>query len=144
MKEVALPKFYWFDSGVLNAAAGAFEQPMPADWDGVLLEHLVLNEMRAYLQYSNTKGSLGYWATPHGTEVDIVWWRGDRMVAIEVKAARRFRPEFLHGIRSLRTAKRVPEAYVVYRGDEELRVDDVRVLPVASFLRLLHAGQVVG
>ncbi|HZW28988.1 MAG TPA: AAA family ATPase, partial [Trueperaceae bacterium] len=47
VKEVALPKFYWFDSWVLNAAAGAFEQPMPADWDGVLLEHLVLNEMRA-------------------------------------------------------------------------------------------------
>src|SRR5690606_17847225 len=26
VKEVALPKFYWFDAGVLNAAAGAFDQ----------------------------------------------------------------------------------------------------------------------
>src|SRR5262249_40592740 len=32
VKEVAHPKFYWFDSGVLQAAAGAFDQPRPADW----------------------------------------------------------------------------------------------------------------
>ena len=27
VKEAVSPKFYWFDSGVLNAAAGAFWQP---------------------------------------------------------------------------------------------------------------------
>jgi uncharacterized protein len=59
VKEVALPKFYWFDPGVLHAAAGGFDQPLPADWQGTLLEHLVLHEMRCRIQYAGVKGSLG-------------------------------------------------------------------------------------
>jgi hypothetical protein len=48
----------------------------------VLLEHLLLREIRAYQDYAGVKGSLGYWATPSGTEVDFVWWRGRKVVAI--------------------------------------------------------------
>lgn len=143
VKEVALPKLYWFDTGVLNAAAGAFDQPLPSDWEGVLLEHLVLHELRAYLDYSRTKGSLGYWSVPSGAEVDFVWWRGQEMVAIEVKSSRRFRSEFTKGIRSLREGAAKVKAYVVYRGAEELLVDGVRVLPLEAFLRNLHAGEVI-
>ena len=91
--ETARGYFDWFDPGVLHAAAGGFDQPLPADFAGVLLEHLVLHELKAYLHYHDVKGSLGYWATPSGGEVDFVFWRGTSMVAIEVKAARRFRPE---------------------------------------------------
>lgn len=144
VKEVAHPKFYWFDPGVLHAAAGGFDQPMPADWDGVLMEHLVHAELRAYLEYSAVRGSLGYWGTPGGGEVDFVWWYGRTLVAIEVKAARRFRREFLHGLRAFEsgTDGRVV-SYVVYRGDEELEVDGTRVLPVDRFLRRLHAGEIL-
>lgn len=143
-KETALPKLYWFDTGVLNAASRAFDQPPPADWNGILLEHLVLHEMRAYLDYGNVKGSLGYWATHGGTEVDFVWWRGGSMVAIEVKSSTRFRHEYTNGLRALQGALPGVRGYVVYRGAEELLVDDVRVLPVETFLRRLHAGDVIG
>lgn len=144
VKETALPKLYWFDTGVLNAASRAFDQPHPADWNGILLEHLVLHEIRAYLHYRGIKGSLGYWATHGGSEVDFVWWRGNTMVAIEVKSSKRFRREFTAGIRALRDSLSGVKSYVVYRGDEELLVDDVHVLPVESFLRRLHAGDVLG
>ena len=144
VKETALPKLYWFDTGVLNAASRAFDQPHPADWNGILLEHLVLHEIRAYLHYRGIKGSLGYWATHGGSEVDFVWWRGNTMVAIEVKSSKRFRREFTAGIRALRDSLSGVKSYVVYRGDEELLVDDVQVLPVESFLRRLHAGDVLG
>jgi uncharacterized protein len=143
VKEVARPKFYWFDSGVLHAAAGGFDQPLTADWDGVLLEHLLLHELRSYMHYAGVKGSLGYWATPSGSEVDFVWWRGSEMVAIEAKAARRYRREFKAGIEALG-----PEAsarrYVVYRGDKELDDNGTRVLPLDTFLRRLHAGEIIG
>lgn len=144
VKETVLPKLYWFDSGVLNAASRAFDQPLPADWDGILLEHLLLHEMRAYLHYSNVKGSLGYWATHGGTEVDFVWWHGAKMAAIEVKSSKRFRPEYTKGLRALSENVPVAAAYVVYRGEDELLVDGVRVLPVEAFLKLLHAGEVLG
>lgn len=143
VKEVALPKFYWFDAGVLHAAAGGFDQPLSADWDGVLLEHLVLHEIRSYMAYNRVKGSLGYWATPSGSEVDFVWWRGTDMVAIEVKSARRYRREFRSGISSL-LAGASARTYIVYRGNAELDVEGTRVLPVDVFLRRLHDGDIVG
>jgi predicted AAA+ superfamily ATPase len=144
VKEVAQPKFYWFDHGVLNAAAGGFDQPLPSDWDGVLLEHLVLHELRAYMHYHAAKGSLGYWATPSGGEVDFVWWRGSTMTAIEVKAGRRFRREYRAGIRSLEAGFNGKlRSFIVYRGTEELNVDGTRVLPLDSFLRLLHGGEII-
>lgn len=143
IKEVALPKFYWFDPGVLNAAAGFFDQPPPADWQGVLLEHLVLHEIRSHLHYAGVKGSLGYWATPNGTEVDFVWWHGSTRVAIEVKHANRYRAEFRKGLASL-LASTTATSYIVYLGDRELVVDGTHVLPVETFLRRLHAGDILG
>ncbi|HEV2719601.1 MAG TPA: ATP-binding protein, partial [Thermoanaerobaculia bacterium] len=142
VKEIALPKFYWFDPGVLHAAAGGFDQPLPGDWDGILLEHLVHHELRSHLHYAGIRGSLGYWATPSGNEVDFVWWRGRDIVAVEVKSSRVFRPEFKKGIDALR-AVTAAKGIIVYRGDRELDVDGIRVLPLDTFLRRLHAGGVM-
>jgi predicted AAA+ superfamily ATPase len=142
VKEVAHPKFYWFDPGVLHAAAGGFDQPLPSDWHGVLLEHLVLHELRSHMHYANVKGSLAYWATPSGSEVDFVWWRGDRMVAIEVKHARECRPAHRQGLESL-SASTKADRYVIYLGTKELNVSGTRVLPVMTFLRRLHRGDIL-
>jgi hypothetical protein len=35
-------------------------------------------------------------------------------------------------------------SYVVYLGSSELEVDGTRVLPLETFLRRLHAGEIVG
>src|SRR5690606_8686783 len=145
VKEVAQRKFYWYDAGVLHAAASGFDQPMPADLGGVLREHLVLHELRAYMHYAGLKGSLGYWATPSGTEIDFIWWYGRKAVAIEVKSSNRFRREFLDGIRALKSGfGGSVRSYVVYRGQEELEIEGTRVLPVEHFLRRLHAGEILG
>jgi predicted AAA+ superfamily ATPase len=143
IKERALPKLYWFDPGVLHAAAGGFDQPLPPDWDGVLLEHLVLHEIRSHVHYAGIKGSLGYWGTPSGSEVDFVWWRGREVVAIEVKNAREPRRDFRKGIEAF-LAGAEARSFVVYRGDRELDLQGTRVLPLETFLRRLHAGQIVG
>jgi hypothetical protein len=36
------------------------------------------------------------------------------------------------------------DSYVVYLGERELRVDGTWVMPVESFLRRLHRGEVLG
>lgn len=143
VKELAHPKFYWFDPGVLHAAAGGFDQPLAADWQGVLLEHLVLHEIQSYLHYAGVRGTLGYWATPTGSEVDFVWWRGNKIVAVEVKHGREYRPAYRKGIAALLATTKA-QSYVVYLGDRELEIGGTHVLPVAAFLRSLHAGNVLG
>src|SRR5438093_2518591 len=109
---------------------------MPADWNGVLLEHFLLHEIQSHMHYTGVKGSLGYWATPSGSEVDFVWWRGERIVAIEAKHGREFRRDYCKGLHSLLASSRAA-GYVVYLGSRELDIDGVRVLPVDTFLRRL-------
>jgi predicted AAA+ superfamily ATPase len=144
VKEVLRPKFYWFDSGVLNAAAQGFTQPMPREWKGVLLEHLIYNEILSFLEYSRGKGSLGFWKVPSGAEIDFIWWYGARVVGIEVKVTERWRPEHLKGIRSFSSREtQLAASYVVYLGDRELRVEGTWVLPARKFLRELHQGNIL-
>jgi len=144
VREVAHPKFYWFDAGVLNAVAGAFEQPMPAEWKGVLLEHWIHHELRSYMHYQKVKGNLSYWKTHHGTEIDFLWNYGEEFVAIEVKHAKRFRKEYLKGIDSFSENKGLSSSWLVYLGEQELKVKQTRILPVIEFLKKLHYGEIIG
>ena len=89
------------------------------------------------------KGSLGYWATPSGSEVDFVWWRGHDVVAIEVKHSRKFRRELRKGIEAFLSGTPA-RSFIVYRGDRELEIEGTRVLPVETFMRRLHAGEIIG
>ena len=59
---------------------------------GILLETYVLHELRAALNSTGVGGTLSYWRTPSGTEVDFVRTRGSRAVGFEVKSASRWRP----------------------------------------------------
>ena len=133
VKEVQKPKFYWFDPGVLNAAAGSFDQPPPRDWNDVLLEHWIHHELKSYLDYKGVKGTLGFWRTASGSEVDSIWWYGDQVVGIEVKNGKTFRKEYLKGLKSLKENLPLRSAFIIYRGDEDLLVDDVQILNPISF-----------
>jgi predicted AAA+ superfamily ATPase len=95
------------------------------------------------LHHAGIKGSLAYWATPSGSEVDFLWWRGSKRVAIEVKHGVQYRPEYRKGLASL-LASITARSYIVYLGDRELNVEGTRVLPVEIFRRRLHAGEIVG
>lgn len=143
VKEVVSPKFYWFDCGVLNATAGAFQQPMPSDWNGILFEHWVYHELISFYTYCRAKGSWGFWRTPSGSEIDFLWWYGKDFVGIEVKASKKFKKEFLNGFHSFQKGKPLNSSWVVYLGEETLKVDGTHVLPVQSFLKRLYQGEII-
>jgi predicted AAA+ superfamily ATPase len=143
IKEVAQPKFYLFDSGVLNAIAGGFDQPLPRDWKGVLLEHWIFHELKAYLHYNHIRGHLAYWETPSHSEIDFFWWYGSRQVAIEVKSSVSFDSDFLKGIRSFEESQPLTSSWVVYLGQKEFKIGNTWVLPVDAFLKKLHQGNIL-
>lgn len=144
VKEVASPKFYFFDPGVVRALSGRLREPLDALERGFLLETWILHELRAAMAYQDLGGDLRYWRTPSGAEVDFVWTRGKRAVGIEVKAAARWRPEFGAALDSLVRDGIIDTAFGVYTGTKELKIGALRVLPVASFLRALTAGDILG
>lgn len=110
----------------------------------VLLEHWVHHELKAYLDYGSTKGSLGFWRTPSGSEVDFIWWYGEKTVGVEVKSSTNFRKEQLKGLKALKASMAVHASYLVYMGSEELIIDDIHIMPVMNFLKKLHAGLILG
>jgi predicted AAA+ superfamily ATPase len=143
VKEVAHPKFYFFDPGAVRALAGRLREPLAGDERGWLLETYLLHELRAHLNRTGCGGELAYWRTPSGSEVDFIWSRGSRSVGIEVKSARRWRRDDGAALAALQADGRVRRAFGVYLGREELRVGAMRVLPLQAFLAALRAGEVI-
>lgn len=143
IKEVQHPKFYLFDPGVVRGLAGRLREPLEPTERGVLLETLVLHELRAAINVQNLGGKLSYWRTPSGSEVDFVWERGKRKVGIEVKAATAWRRENATAMVDLRGEGALSAAFAVYGGKERLLDRGVSVLPVVEFLRELTAGRVL-
>jgi predicted AAA+ superfamily ATPase len=143
VKETSHPKFYLFDCGVARALAGRLREPLEAAERGTLLETLVFHELRAQIAYAGLGGSLAYYRTPTGTEVDFVWTRGSRAVGIEVKASGRWRPEFGRALAELHGAGVLSDCVGVYLGERPLQAGSVRVLPLHAFARELASGRIL-
>ena len=84
-------------------------------------------------------GPRGTGKTTCGSEVDFVWTRARRTVAIEVKASERWRPEFSRAFRTLAEGWSVGTAFGVYLGPRELKDGPVRVM--RAFPRALAGWQ---
>ncbi len=143
VKEMAHPKFYFFDPGVVRSLGGRLREPLADDERGRLLETYVLHELRAHVNRSGCGGELAYWRTPSGSEVDFVWSRASRSVGIEVKSASRWRGEDGAAVAALQAEGRVRRAFGVYLGSEALRIGALSVLPLRAFLAALRAGEVI-
>ena len=72
VKEVAHPKFYFFDTGVVRALLQRLREPLEAAERGHMLETLVLHELRAAISIATVGGTIAYWRTPSGSEVDFI------------------------------------------------------------------------
>ena len=143
VKEIAHPKFYWFDSGVMRSAAGGIRQPLPSDWQGKAFETWLFHELSAHINYSGAGGTLSYWRTPSGTEVDFVWQKGSRVVAIEAKATKTYSSKFGAGIRSMEEGKKLSGKWVVYLGEKSLKDDGIHVTPALKFAKLLSQDEII-
>lgn len=144
-KQVSHSKFYFFDSGVARALSGRLPYPPAAEESGALLETFVLGEMRAHVNYTGKHYPLRFWRNYDGAEVDLICETANGFTAVEIKASTRWDKSFNRGLRRIREelgAENV-HCYGVYLGERQLLWDDIRVLPVAGFLRQLWDGEIL-
>jgi predicted AAA+ superfamily ATPase len=117
---VAHPKLFLFDIGVRNALLRReLAHPSP-DERGLLLEHLVAQEIHARLGETLSAGVLSHFRTKHGVEVDFVLTVGREIWAIEVKSSKKI------------DAK--ARLLIVFLGTRRQRIGEVEVLPLGEFL----------
>ncbi len=81
---IQAPRFYYFDVGVTNYLLHRKELIRGSADYGHAFEHLVVQELVAYMHYRHCEEKLSYWRTYTGVEVDIIV--GDARIAIEIKS----------------------------------------------------------
>jgi len=143
VKEIAHPKFYFFDTGVVRALARRLREPIGDEERGHLLETYLLHELRAWIERSGCGGELSYWRTPSGSEIDFVWTRGKRSVGIEAKASGRWRGEDGRALKQRIETGKLRAGFGVYRGERALRDGPLWVLPASEFLERLGRGEIL-
>lgn len=137
---VAHPKFYFFDAGVHRSLRPSGPLDRPEEIAGHALEGLVGQHLRAWIDYDNAGGTLYYWRTRGGVEIDFVVYTPRGIYALEIKSTGRIQPQDLRGLRSFKQDYPESEAYLIYQGKERLRRDGILCLPCEGFLRSLRPG----
>ena len=143
VKEAQHPKFYLFDCGVVRALSHRLREPLDSAERGHLLETWVFHELRAHLAYSNGGGTLSYYRTPSGTEVDFVWSRGKHHIGIEVKASTQWKPGYGRALRELHQHRTLTACHAIYLGESSQRDGPIIVHPLAAFVADLSAGRIL-
>jgi predicted AAA+ superfamily ATPase len=122
------PKFFFFDTGVLNGLLGNFTAS--SDRVGMLFEHLVFTQIVHSAAAFEDQVRVSTFRTEHGAEVDFIVERGRELIAIETKASRTVGAADLRGLGRFAdyAGKRV-RSMVWYLGNTRKRIDGVDVLP---------------
>jgi len=140
---VETAKFYLFDVGVANqlhpesniVTAGS-------DRYGRSFEHLVINEVRAYLAYNRLDHPISFWRTSSGFEVDLIV--GDMDLAIECKSSREIGTTDLKGIRILAEEVAPQRKVIVSRSKARRTTDDgIEIIPWRDFCDELWGGNLI-
>jgi predicted AAA+ superfamily ATPase len=134
-------KFYFCDSGIYVSLRPRGILDRPSEIDGLALEGLVAQHLRAWCSYSGYGTELYYWRTKSGIEVDFIVCGTDTLAAIEVKHSTNIRNEHMAGLRAFCTDYPEARLYLLYRGSEIRKIGNVLCMPCDNFLRNLVPGK---
>lgn len=132
---VQAPRFYFFDVGVANYLMHRRRLVRGTTEYGHAFEHLVIQELIAYMHYTHQDEKLSYWRTYAGTEVDVII--GDAKIAIEIKSVEEVLPKHLKGLKAF--GEEHPECHriIVSHDIFPRKIGDIECIPVKEFLHRL-------
>ena len=136
-KLTAHEKFYYFDVGVYRALRPAGPLDQPEEIEGISLEGLVAQHLRAWIAYRNRGERLYFWRTKSGSEVDFVVHGNDCFFAWEVKRSTSAHSVDLRSLKSFRQDYPEAEVALLYLGQQSLEIDGIPVIPCEKILKSL-------
>ena len=132
---VQAPRFYFFDVGVANYLMHRSRLVRGTPEYGHAFEHLVIQELIAYMHYTHQDERISYWRTYAGTEVDVII--GDARIAIEIKSVEEVLPKHLKGLKSFGEEHPNCRRIIVSHDIIPRRIGDIECIPVKDFFRRL-------
>ncbi len=134
---IAHSKFYFFDTGVFRALRPKGPLDRPEEINGMALEGLVHQHLRAWLDYSGERNALYFWRTRAGNEVDFIVYTSKEFVAIEIKNTVKINVKDLAGLKAFHDDYPECRTLLLYRGRQQTLIDGILVAPVERFLKEL-------
>ena len=132
---VQAPRFYYFDIGVTNHLLHRKELVRGTTEYGHAFEHLVIQEIYAWLHYTHSEETLSYWRTYTGLEVDAII--GDARVAIEIKSAQEVMTRHLKGLKAFGEEHPLSRRIIVSLDKFNRHMGDIECVYVLDFFKLL-------
>ena len=132
------PKFYFFDIGIFRALRPKGFLNGSGELDGLALEGLVAQHLRAWIGYRRKENFLYYWRTHSGVEVDFIVYGEDGLWAIEVKNTSKINAVDLRALKSFKEDYPEAKTIFLYRGKERLKKEGILCIPCEEFLLQLH------
>lgn len=131
-------KFFVFDAGVFRSIRPQGPLDAPEEIEGLALEGLVAQHLRAFCQLRPGGAQLSFWRTRSGLEVDFVAYGPELFLAVEVKRSARVERRDLAPLKAF--GADYPEAQLLLLSfcPEPLLIDGVRCEPIEPWLRSLH------
>ncbi len=128
---VKSPKLYFTDTGLAAFLLGihSADQVSRDPLRGNLYENLIILEVRKALLNQGRRAELYFYRDSNGNEVDLIVRDARGLLPIEIKSSATFNKQFLKGIEKFRQEAPAcaKEAYVLYSGSDELRVNNVKI-----------------
>ena len=135
-------KYYLFDVGLVRALSGMRRIEPGSEEFGRAFEHLMIEEVRAYLSYREKDLPMTFWRTSTGYEVDLIL--GDLDLAVEFKARAGVDGRDARGLRALREDQRVRRSAIVSLDARRRDLEDgIEVWPWAQFCRALWSDELI-
>ncbi len=136
-KPIVTSKFYFFDVGVARYLQHRRGLKSRSPEFGEAFECYIYHELRSYIDYQTSDGTLHFWRSKSGFEVDFVL---NNKVAIEVKAKTPLGKRDFRGIQALQEENKLRRYVIVCMEQRPRRVDGIDILPWNMFLEQLWDG----
>ncbi|MBF0359521.1 MAG: ATP-binding protein [Oligoflexia bacterium] len=140
-KATTKSKLYLFDIGVVNYLAKKGEISSGSIEFGHNFEHFIINEIKAYLDYTRIDEKLYYWRTKSGLGVDCII---GKHIAIEIKSTNLVSEKHLKGLLALKE-ENICKQYIVISNDKSKRLlnNKITIYPWEKFLSELWSHKII-
>lgn len=140
-RAILAPKFYYFDVGVANYLSNRKNIQQGTEAFGHAFEHLIIQELIAYLNYNNSDEVLTYWRTSSGYEVDAIIGHG--RIAVEIKSSSEVNSRHLKGLKAFVEEFPKTRAIIVSLDKNKRILNGIEVFPATSFLEALWKNEII-
>ena len=106
---------------------------------GNLFENAIILELKKYRLNQGLDPSLFYYRDLAQHEVDVIYKKGNELVPIEIKSSKTYHSEFTEQLRYFQSIvqERAPQAFVIYAGEAEQRIQTSHLLNFKHATRAL-------